>query len=272
MAQLGLTNPVLPGEITQGGMLLALHPTAGTAFPVTSKPDTGSLPAGWRQLGSLAELPNLEMGIETQEVRTGIYGIVQARLFTGVSGKISTSLWGIDPDALSAGLGISPVTSFGVAATTTSGAFSVDSASGNSQVTVSDASGFSVGMPVVVDTTAQVGSSTNIGKIQTIASNVITMDRLLRQHPASSAAFKQLSNVMFPLGGLTPRQFSLACLIDFPDGRVMLVNFFTVQSSKAMTIPVGVGQEAIKTPVEFSALGRTDATYGVLVGKSYLWL
>lgn len=271
MSQLGLTNPVFPGEITQAGMLVAVGP-AGTYYDVTAKPDTSALATGFRQAGVVADLPTIEAGIDTVPVPTGIYGLPAAFLFQGMKGSVALPMFGLDAGLLALGLGVTPVTSYNVSpSTTTASVVTLDSATGFSKVTVTSPTGITVGMMVVLDDTATIASSTNFAKVYSISGSDIVLDRVLRYNPASGQSFKSLKNVMLPIGGTLPKEFSLACLLDFPDGRVAMFNFPKVHTAKALSFGAGSGQDAVKLPVEFQAIGQLDVTYGVLIGKYFMW-
>ena len=271
-SNLGLINPVNPGEITQAGMLLTVSNAFGTYYPTTTKPSTNALAAGFVQAGVIAELPTIEVGIETTPVTTGVYGLPSALLFKGVSGKISLHMYGSDAGLLALGLGVVPVTTSDTHTTTTSSAISVDSTTGNSKVTVTSATGFSVGMCIVVDTAANIASSCNIGIIGSITGSDVVFDRVLRDVSAISGSdFNQLKNIMLPIGGIAPKYRSLAALVDFPDGRLAACLFPQVYSAKPLSFGFGSGQEAVKVPIELQAIGVLDATYGVLVGKIVTW-
>jgi hypothetical protein len=270
MAKLGLINPVLPGEISQAGMLVCVSRNVGAYYSMSAKPDTSAIESGFRQVGVLAELPQVEVGIETEPVTTGIYGLPAELLFKGVSGKISFNLYGLDPGVLSLGLGVDPIVTT-EAGTTTSGAITADATTGNSVLAVTSAAGITAGDTLQVCATGETAYSANFGRVVSVASSNVTLDRVLREKPASGASVKKVTSVMLPIGGMTPKYFSLACLVDFPDGRVGMVAFPKVYSAKPLSFGLGSGQDPVKVPIELQAVGTLDATYGVLLGKIALW-
>jgi hypothetical protein len=269
MSNLGLINPVIPGEITQAGMLVCVSSQYDTYYPSLTKPDTSALAAGFRQAGVLSELPNIEVGRETEPVVTGIYGLPQELLFKGVSGKVSFNMFSVDPGILALGLGVDPVVTAATGGTTAS-TITVDD-NVKTKLTLAVATGFAVGDTVQVCDSAAKGFSTNFAKIQAIEDTEVTLDRKLREDQTTGAAVTKVTQVMIPLGGTTPKYFSFAGLVDFPDGHVMLVSFPKVYSAKAMSFGLGSGNEAVKVPIELQALGSLDATYGVLMGKIIIW-
>lgn len=271
MGNLGLINPVTPGEITQAGMLVCVSNTYDTYYPMASKPDTSVLASGFRQVGVLAELPNVEVGRETEPVVTGIYGLPQELLFKGVSGKVSFNMYGVDAGLLALGLGIDPVVTVGTAAGTLS-SVAVDNATVHTKLTfAAPPTNVVVGDLVQVCDTAKKGYSTNFAKVVSISVNDILLDRKLREEETSGANVAKVTNVLIPLGGTTPKYFSFAGITDFPDGHVLLVAFPKVYSAKAMSFGFGSGTEAVKVPIELQALGSLDSTYGVLMGKIMIW-
>lgn len=267
MSQLGLTNPVYPGEITQAGMLVALTDAFGTFYPVGSKPDTSVLAAGYRQAGALSELPTIECGRETEAVKTGIYGIAQELLFKGMSGKMSFKMFGFDAGLLALGLGVQPVVTATAPAVAT--LVATDAPTGNDVITV--AGTYVVGEQVQVCASTDTAFSTNFARVASLGSGTIILDRKLRQAPGATPTVSKVTNVMIPIGGTSPKYFGFAGLVDFPNGRVALVNFPKVYSAKPLSFGLGSGSDAVAVPIELEALGTLDTTYGVLLGKIYIF-
>lgn len=270
MGNLGLINPSIPGEITQAGMLVCISNAYDTYYPLTTKPDTAALAAGFRQVGVLAELPTIEVGRETEPVVTGIYGLPQELLFKGVSGRISFNMYGVDAGMLALGLGIEPVVTCGTP--TAGSAIGIDTDTTFTKLTVALATGMVVGATVQVCKDADKAFSTNFAKIRSVSGTDLVLDRKLREVITDAdCKVSVVTDVMIPLGGTTPKYFSFAGVVDFPDGHSLLVAFPKVYSAKAMSFGFGSGTEPVKVPIELQALGSLDSTYGVLIGKIKIW-
>ena len=270
MGQLGLTNPAVPGEITQAGMLVCVSNTYDAYYPKTTKPDTAALAAGFRQVGVLSELPTIDVGRETEPVVTGVYGIPQEILFKGYNGKISFNMYGTDAGLLALALGIDPIVT--VTATVSTTAVGFDGTTGFTQLTFGSAqAGLTVGSLVQVCAPANVTTSTCFGKVRSNVGSVVVLDRILREVPITVSSVSLVTAVEIPLSGTAPKYFSFAGICDYPDGRVLLVAFPKVYSAKSLSFGLGAGQDAVKVPIELQALGSMAGASNVQVGTIKLW-
>lgn len=268
MSQIGLINPAAPGEITQAGMLVCISNTYDASYPLTTKPDTSVLATGFRQVGVLSELPNIEVGRDTEPVTTGVYGMVQEVLFKGLSGKISFTMYGTDAGLLALAIGVDPIVT-GTTSTVAT-ATAVDANTGFTQMTVT-AAGLTPGKLVQVCPTADKAFSTNFARVRSNSGTVVTLDRVLRQAPSATDSVSEVTSVEIPLSGAAPKYFSFAGLVDYPDGRVMLVAFPKVYSAKNLSFGIGNGQDAVKLPIELTAMGSLAGGTTPKVGTIKLW-
>jgi len=270
MGQLGLTNPAVPGEITQAGMLVCVSDTYDAYYPLTTKPNTSALAAGFRQAGVLSELPTIAVGRDTSPVVTGIYGIAQEILFKGYTGNISFKMYGTDAGLLALGLGITPVST--VTGTVNTTAVGTDGPTGFTSLTFATSqAAFTVGSLVQVCAPANTAFSTCFAKVRANSGNTVVLDRILREVPITISAVSLVTSVEIPLSGTSPKYFSLAGIVDYPDGRVLLAAFPKVYSSKALSFGLGAGQDAVAVPIELDALGSMAGASNVQIGTIKIW-
>jgi hypothetical protein len=268
MGNLGLTNPAMPGEITQAGMLVCVSDTYDSYYPKVTKPDTSALATGFRQTGVLAELPQVDVGRDTEPVTTGVYGIAQEILFKGYNGKVSFTMYGTEAGLIALGLGITPIVTIGTTKTTT--AVGTDATTGYTSLTFASDPVFTVGQLVQVSAPANVGFSTNFARVRSSGTTTV-LDRKLREVPIAVSSVSPVTSVEIPFSGAAPKYYSFCGLIDYPDGRVLQLMFPKVYSSKAITLSIGAGQDAVKTPVELTALGSMVGGSTVQIGTCLIW-
>lgn len=268
MGQNGLINPAAPGEITQAGMLVCVSNSYDASYPLATKPDSSALATGFRQAGVLAELPNIECGRDTEPVTTGVYGMVQEVLFKGLSGKISFSMYGTDAGLLALAIGVDPIvtTTAGAVATATG----TDAGTGFTSMTVT-AAGLTPGKMVQVCPTASKATSTNFARVRSNSGTVVVLDRVLREAPGATDSVSEVTSIEIPLSGAAPKYFSFAGIVDYPDGRVMLVAFPKVYSAKNLSFGIGNGQDAVKLPIELTAMGSLAGGTTPKIGTIKIW-
>lgn len=271
MGNLGLTNPAIPGEITQAGMLVCVSNTYDSYYSKATKPNTAALAAGFRQVGVLAELPTVDVGRETEAVSTGIYGIAQEILFKGYQGKVSFSMYGTEAGLLALGLGVDPIVTAAAGTTYTSTTF--DGVTGFTQLSCAASPG-AVGTLVQVCAATDVAFSTNFGRVRSVTGSgpyTVILDRILREVPPGTGTVKPVTSVEIPFSGTSPKYYSFCGLVDYPDGRVLQLMFPKVYSSKSLSFGIGAGQDAVKTPIELTALGSMVGGTTVQVGTCLIW-
>jgi hypothetical protein len=233
-----------------------------TVFDSAEAFDVDTPPTGWRDLGATAEDTVLEATKEIFKLKTGQLRTTKYEAVIGMEGRLTATLEEFDAEAVADAMGSARPFNVLRAAPTGSGIQTVTNAK-TIILAAGQGSNFAVGDRVAVALAASLATTNNVGKIETINTDTITLEANLRTLPTDAMKVQKVNSRKNAIGTTVIQKWTLLAVHDLVGGAQYVYHFPEVSAIESGFRPaLHEGRENVKIPIVFGAYGVIDTDFG----------